>query len=105
MRIHHICLQLAGAGLLVVCCGCASIFTSGDRTIPINSNPGAATVTVYDTANKVVATGTTPAQIRLKKGAGYFKGADYRLVVEKTGYQRREFEIKHNLNGWYFGIS
>src|SRR2546426_656523 len=103
MRTIQICLNLSIAGLLFVCAGCASIFTSGDRTIPVSSNPSAANVTVYDKQNMVVANSITPTKIKLKKGAGYFKGADYRLVVEKSGYQPREFEIKHNINGWYFG--
>lgn len=91
-----------GAALLGLC-SCASIVTSGDRKVQVTSNPTAATVTVYDTQSNVVATATTPATVKLKKGAGYFKGADYRLVVAKAGYQPREFEIRHDINGWYWG--
>ena len=83
--------------------GCASIITSGDRKIPVTSNPSGATVTIYNMENTVVANGTTPTTIKLKKGAGYFKGADYRLVVEKQGFQSREFQIRHDMNGWYYG--
>jgi hypothetical protein len=83
--------------------GCASIITSGDRTISIASQPDAAMVTIYDVEKNVVATGATPARIKLKKGAGYFKGADYRLVIAKPGYQQQEIEIRHTINGWYFG--
>ena len=69
----------------------------------VTSNPTAATVTVYDTRSNVVTTATTPTTVKLKKGAGYFKAAAYRLVVEKAGYQPREYEIRHNINGWYWG--
>jgi hypothetical protein len=89
--------------VLLGLCGCASIITSGDRKVQVTSNPSGANVTVYDMNSMVVATSLTPTTVKLKKGAGYFKGADYRVVVEKAGYQRREFEIRHNINGWYFG--
>jgi hypothetical protein len=95
--------QLTISGLFLACAGCASIITSGDRKIAVTSEPAGAQITVFNAQSNTVATGTTPTEIKLKKGAGYFKGADYRLVVEKAGYQTREFEIRHNLNGWYFG--
>jgi hypothetical protein len=101
--ISKISVQLSISGLLIACAGCASIITSGDRKIGITSEPTGAQITVFNAQSNTVATGTTPTEIKLKKGAGYFKGAGYRLVVEKTGYQTREFEIRHNLNGWYFG--
>jgi len=83
--------------------GCASIVTSGDKTVSIASQPDAATVTVYDLEKNVVATGETPTKIKLKKGAGYFKGADYNVVIAKAGYQPQEIEIRHTIGGWYFG--
>jgi uncharacterized protein YceK len=83
--------------------GCASIITSGDRKIQVTSHPDAATITVYDMNQNVVASGLAPTKIKLKKGAGYFQGADYRMVIAKPGYQSREIEIRHNINGWYFG--
>lgn len=103
MKTTRIYLQAALAGLLLVCTGCASIVTSGDRTIPVNSAPSGANVTVYDMNKKVVASAVTPAQIKLKKGAGYFKGAQYRVLVEKDGYQPCEYQIKPDINGWYWG--
>lgn len=103
MNIKHTHKTLALSSALLALCSCASIVTSGDRKIQVSSNPSAANVTVYDMKNQVVTTSITPTTVKLKKGAGYFKGADYRLVIEKAGYQRREFEIRHDINGWYFG--
>ena len=71
--------------------------------IEVTSTPSAATVTVYDRKNMVVTSSVTPTTVKVKKGAGYFKAAEYRLVVEKTGYQPMEFEIRHDINGWYWG--
>ena len=85
---------------LLTLCGVVQSITSGDGRIPIASTPNEAKVTIYDMNKTVVAIGTTPVEIKLKKGSGYFQGADYRLVVEKTGFQTREFKITHKLNGW-----
>ena len=101
LRNSIITMPLAAAVLWTS--GCASIITSGDKTISISSQPDAATVTVYDMDKNVVATGETPTKIKLKKGAGYFKAADYRLLIAKAGYQSQEVEIRHDINGWYFG--
>ncbi len=103
MNLKQTLTSLASGSALILLCGCASIITSDDRKVQVTSNPTAATVTVYDTRSNVVTTATTPATVKLKKGAGYFKGADYRLVVEKAGFQPREFEIRHDINGWYWG--
>jgi len=95
--------QFSAITLIIGCCGCSSIITGGHEKIPVNSTPTAANITVYDLAGQTVATGTTPTELKLKKKAGYFKGADYKLVIEKTGYRTLEIPIKHNIHGWYFG--
>lgn len=106
MKTKHVKNSVLTAALAVSCIwvtGCASIITSGDRTIPVRSQPVAATVIVCDSENNVVANSITPTKIKLKKGAGDFEGADYRMVISKDGYQPKEIEIQHNINGWYFG--
>lgn len=102
MKLNSL-IQLAVTTVLIGCCGCASIITSGDEKIPISSAPSEASVTVFDKKGQTVATGTTPATLKLTKKAGYFKGADYKLVIEKPGYKPFETDIKHDINGWYFG--
>ncbi len=103
MSLKQTLKSLTLGAVLLSLCSCASIITSGDRKVQVTSHPTAATVTVYDIRSNVVTTATTPTTVKLKKGAGYFKGADYRLVVEKAGYQPREYEIRHDINGWYWG--
>ncbi len=103
MKIKPSLKSFSLALVLLGLCGCASIITSGDRRVQFTSTPSGANVTVYDMKSMVVATSLTPTTIKLKKGAGYFKGADYRVVVQKAGYQPREFEIRHDINGWYWG--
>ena len=96
-------IQFSAIALIVGCCGCSSIITGGHEKIPVSTTPTAATITVYDKAGQTVATGTTPTELKLKKKAGYFKGADYKMVIEKPGYKTLEIPIKHDIHGWYFG--
>lgn len=96
-------IQLTATTLLIACSGCSSIITGGSEKVKINSNPTEATVTVFNKKGDTVTTGTTPTTLKLKKKAGYFKGADYKLVIEKPGYKPYELALKHDINGWYFG--
>jgi hypothetical protein len=84
--------------------GCASIVSGGPAKISVSSQPSGATVTVINNrSGENVDVSTTPTVLRLKRGAGYFKAAQYRLVIEKEGYQPAQIEISSSVNGWYFG--
>lgn len=85
--------------------GCASIVTSGPQVIPIKSSPSDANLRIEDLANGggVLYEGTTPYTATLDRGAGYFKAAHYRIVIEKDGYETRELDLKGTPSGWYIG--
>jgi hypothetical protein len=51
----------------------------------------------------VVDSENTPATIKLERSRGYFKGEEYKLVFEATGYYTGETYIKGKVDGWYFG--
>jgi hypothetical protein len=99
--------SLLGAGVRLVLCfylsACASIVSGGPKKITINTTPAGAKVTVYDRTGKVVSTNQTPAVVSLERSHGYFKGEDYRIVIEKPGYRRTEVSVQATINGWYFG--
>lgn len=88
---------------LIACVGCASIINQGKKEVKVASNPPDAKVTVYDDGGAVVQTAQTPATLKLKRGSGYFQGANYRLAVEKTGYKPAEVLLKPEVTGWYWG--
>jgi hypothetical protein len=97
---------LMASTLAVVCIlfsGCASIVDGGYKTIHIDSCPAGASFVVYDSNEKRVGSGTTPAEAGLKRYHGYFQGEDYKLVFECPGYYSGETFIKHTVDGWYFG--
>jgi hypothetical protein len=84
--------------------GCASIVSGGPGQVVIKSNPSDAKLRVYDVRkDEQIINATTPHTATLKRGAGYFKGAKYRVVVDKEGYQSQEVLIEPVLNGWYIG--
>lgn len=87
------------AGMLA---GCASIVDGGPQTLSIRSNPADATLSVYDLrkGDKILNVGT-PFTATLERGAGYFKKARYRVVIEKEGYEPKEVVIEGTATGWY----
>jgi len=84
-------------------CGCATIVHSGPRSIPVASTPAGAKVSIYDRANTLVMSNTTPFVAPLNTKFGYFKGQTYRLVFEMPGYDPTEITLDSSVSGWYFG--
>jgi hypothetical protein len=84
--------------------GCASIVSSGPKTLPILSQPDDAMCEIVD-----VRTGTTimktrtPFTATLANDAGFFRNAKYRVKISKDGFVPREVPVEAGINGWYFG--
>ncbi len=88
-------------GLLPVL-GCASIVKGSNQKVYFGSEPEGAKVTVYDEGGSVVAEGTSPVTLPLKRGAGYFSSAKYKVVFEAQGYDKKEVWLSGSLEaGWY----
>lgn len=85
--------------------GCASIIGKGSpQVITINSNPSDVNLRIEDSrTGSTIYVGKTPYTATLNRGAGYFKSARYDVVLEKDGYQTRQFIIQGSPNGWYIG--
>lgn len=83
---------------------CASIVKSGPQSISFNSDPSGAVLSVYDmNAGKEIINATTPHTATLKRGAGYFRKAAYKVTVRKPGYSEKEMIVEGKVNGWYIG--
>lgn len=92
------------AGLaLALGAGCATIIKGGMQTVNIRSNPSEAKVTITDMSGITIVSQNTPCMVSLKRGAGYFTKATYRVVVEKAGFSKFETMISGHINGWYAG--
>ena len=83
--------------------GCASIISGSNQTVPIKSTPSEAKLKIYDRDGKVIINEKTPYIATLNRGAGFFKKAKYKVVIEKEGYPSKELKIEGRPNGWYLG--
>ncbi|MGE7775496.1 hypothetical protein ACQKLP_12275 [Chitinophaga sp. NPDC101104] len=82
---------------------CATIISGSKQTFMLNTKPEDATVTVLDKKGNTVFSGQTPAQVRLKSGAGYFSPAKYEITFTKPGFESQTIPVHFKINGWYFG--
>jgi hypothetical protein len=87
--------------LPLILSGCATILDGGAKTVQIDSNPEGAKVTIKNDAGKAITVETTPATVPLDRSAGFFKGADYTLTIEKPGYFPYEAHVGSDLDSWY----
>jgi hypothetical protein len=82
--------------------GCASIVSGSSQEVSINSKPEKADVRIFNNANVEIWNSKTPATVTLKRGDGFFKGADYRVEISKEGYETKTLMISSSINGgWY----
>ena len=94
---------IAAGGALFALAGCASIFNGQTQPVTIRSQPDGAIIVVTNRAGESIHTGTAPATLTLKRGAGYFKSETYTVVLKKEGFADREMTITGSLSGWYIG--
>lgn len=93
----------AGISLAALAMSCATIMNGSSQKISLQSNPDAAKITVTNKYGQVVASGTTPVTIKLKRGAGFFSSGEYTVRFEKPGYAPRDFTVDGSMSGWYIG--
>jgi hypothetical protein len=94
---------LAASTLAIALTGCASIFNGQTQAVTIKSDPDGANLVVTNRAGDKVHSGTSPATLTLKRGAGYFKSEIYRVTLMKEGYAPKELMITSSVSGWYIG--
>ena len=83
--------------------GCATIVGKDLFTVPFQSNPDGASVTVKDEKGMVLYTGTTPTMFTLKAGESYFHAKSYIVTFSKAGYTDQTITVKAEMSGWYWG--
>jgi len=103
VRLGVLVLAVALASMAVFSQGCASIWAGGPAKVQITSEPSGAAFSVYNKRHDLVASGTTPEQVRLKKGAGYFSPQKYTVEFTKPGYRSYTIPTENGICGWYWG--
>lgn len=86
----------------VVISGCASIVSTSEYPVKIDSSVSGATVSIKDKYGAEVQKVTTPAMITLSSGGGW-KSASYMFEFEKEGYESSTESIVAEINPWYMG--
>lgn len=85
-------------------CSCATIVSSGPKSLPIMSQPDEATCEVIDIrSGNTIMKAKTPYIATLETSAGFFQKAKYKVKITKEGYLPEEQQIDAGLNGWYYG--
>jgi hypothetical protein len=95
--------SLSTLSAALVLTGCASIFNGQTQAIVFQSTPTEAAITVTNRAGEQVHSGTTPATVTLKRGAGYFKSESYTVKFVKQGFKPKEMVVTSTMSGWYLG--
>lgn len=95
--------MMTAVAATVLLSGCASIFNGQTQTIAFQSEPTGAVLLVTNRAGEQVHSGTTPASVTLKRGAGYFKPESYTIRLTKPGFDTKEVVVTGTLSGWYIG--
>jgi PEGA domain len=97
--------RLVVPSLTLLLAGCASIVHGGRQDVRIQSTPGGAHVAIHNLnkERRVVFNGSTPCTASLNRGAGFFKGASYQVVVTKPGFEPFQTTLGNHVSGWYFG--
>lgn len=94
---------IVGCFLLAFNSGCASIMCSDHKTINVQSDPPGAQFDILKPNGSVVTQGTTPTNITLKRGRGYFQAGDYTIRFTKDGYEDLTMPVEQGFEtGWYF---
>ena len=83
--------------------GCASLLSSSDQRVFIDSAAGTAHFIIHNKNGVEMARGQTPANVILPTGAGYFKNASYLVYFTKPHYQNQTYSLVAYGNPWYYG--
>ncbi|SDC61361.1 hypothetical protein [Niabella drilacis] len=100
--------RFSGNGIPVIAAAllfqsCATILSGSRQSVTIRTNVDSTHIVITRPSGKQVFSGNTPAAVKLKRGAGYFKKAAYLVTLSADGYQNKQVPVRFRLNGVYFG--
>lgn len=78
--------------------GCSTIMNDRMQDVAVMSEPSGARYTITDEDGLRVATGVTPAHIKLDAAAGFFDGQTYQVAYENGP----TVELDSHTTGWYW---
>jgi len=81
---------------------CATIISGNHYPFSVRTEPAGANVIIKNKKGTELYNGTTPTNLILKSGAGYFRSESYTVEISLNGYEPKSIKIECRLNGWYF---
>jgi hypothetical protein len=103
IRMKKVTLFLSSACLAFMIISCASIVSKSNWPLTVNSNPSGADITITNRGGFDVYKGTTPATLKLRSAAGFFKKESYKIKFQLNGFGAKIVPLECKVNGWYFG--
>jgi len=94
---------LSVIAMITIFSSCASIVSRNHWPLTVTTNPNGAKVEITNRRGNVVYTGTTPATVSLRSGAGFFVNESYKVKLTLDGYGEKIIPVGCTLNGWYIG--
>lgn len=84
-------------------CGCASIVSSRNYPVTLETFPPGKEVVVKDDAGKILYKGGTPMTVTLPASDGFFSGAEYSVAIVKEGKTVAQTQLSASVDPWYVG--
>ena len=88
--------------MAIVFTSCASLFSTSNYLVSLESNPSESNVVITDWDGNTVYNGKTPSIVRLTASQGYFKRAYYIVSFTKEGYNEMTIPITFGIDEWYW---
>lgn len=82
--------------------GCATLFSTSEYPVYIDSVPPKMEIVVTDSDGDIVYRGKTPSVVNLDAGGGYFVRETYTVKLYDGSKVVGEREIENSIDGWYF---
>jgi hypothetical protein len=101
--MRRVILFLSTTVLAVMIISCASIVSKSNWPLTVNSNPSGADITITNRGGYDVYKGATPATLKLRSSANFFKKESYKIKFQLNGFGAKIVPLECKVNGWYFG--
>jgi len=88
--------------LLVCCASCATIRSTNNYVVTIDSDIQLATYTIYDERNNVLFSGLTPDSVKLRAGKPYFKRNKYIVKYQLSPYPDQLLKLEPTVDKHYW---
>jgi hypothetical protein len=95
-------MKTVAVAALLFLTGCATLVNGTRAELQIRSEPPDAQFEIRDYDGLEVASGTTPALVKVPRSRGPYRAARYDLRVTKDGYLPKRTRIQSRIDGWFW---